>query len=615
MTEKVAQNSMRCPTLLIGRPKEGERGFLRGDILLGPWAQWFNDPTEIVSSPMDPYPDPSVLHDVCENSFVVAQGLLRHLNAVLPKVFCIEDQWSDRYGEFFFLFFLTHITNAVEDMRQRCRCLVGQMLRYGEPLSGPVNPPVDLSHYIEEILSSTALRLAMMGICAKNVLTFSETIPTEYHVQSSPHSQTKGKTLGWRPFGRKAILNFLSINFSLKNPLGVLWNPYHLGWREIGWLARNGFPYSRFSRRMNNVSEKKLTIDWDLRRRAFSGCPPPYNEILPLVTPQWMMEGFLLLFQSASQAGNRLYPSQPPGYILSVGLTWSFDEFERAVVSSLAARGSKFISIQHGGGYGIFETMSKMKLEQVLCDRFYSWGWNESPQVEDEEKKITPLPSFYLGHLAMLKPQKKKWQCLVLTHINEMFPRWLYNPIFPDMASDYFQRQKVLLDGLKTQSPIAVKVYPLDYGWGYLNWIKSRYSEFTIIEQGKFTSLAGQSALVVIDNNSTALLECLAMGRPFVATWNRRWFKSSPLFENLLDELLKCGVFYESPEALVSALPGILENLERWAQIPGRKEALSRLTRAYAWHQSGSFDLWQNEFKTLAAAIEPKEMFNATNRN
>lgn len=571
-----------------------------GLVKLGPWASRIHDPFVLSPPQFEAYPTPDDVREASERSLRMADTLLEYLSEILPAELKLEIPLPARFWEVFLALYLTSVTGIVEDIRTRCQRLSDRSLVYGAPGNGTAAPPQTLKDYLRECLSRTALRIHVMDACVRGCLPISREWPVLY--KEEPLAEDMERS--WRRLPARLVFataRIVAKVLSGRRGTGeIWWSDNQAAWVDLLRLGRIGFTPFKLSPRYCRIPY--IQPNRALRDRLFRKLPAPYSTVLALTFPAQALEGLEQILQAGRGIVNNL-----PGKAKRIYSTscWDTQEPIRAAVGLLAAEGAKIVSIQHGGGYGIYDVAPWSRTEYKRSDVFLSWGWTDTSQCFSANPRIVPLPSLYLSRLAGGRAVRRtKWQVLLLVFSESLYPKWLYSPIFPDQAHDYFGRQKTLLDGFRAIRSVAVKLYPYEFGWRQNECLARRYPEFAMLRHGSFVQWARCSRLCVVDYNSTGFLELLAMGRPFLATWNRRWFHGTELFERHLDTLREAGIFYESPEELVKAVSDIEPQTESWWAEPFRRKAVAAIAERYALTSKDPLPQWQRFMSTDSSRTE-----------
>jgi len=344
------------------------------------------------------------------------------------------------------------------------------------------------------------------------------------------------------------------------------------------------------------ASLPSFPVDGEKRTRIKDALTQPYGELLSLSLPVIAVEGLLHLV-------NLMATEKLPGFkkierVYTYGQGFADEGPKRVLLALLADEGKKLISVQHGSGAS---SPPEMYLEKAIADEYISWGPGHSDSDDRLHTNITRfLPSTYLTTLKQKSfvSKKRKWEVLFVVSDGYRHIRWHYSPLPPDMAHDYFARQKVLFDYFCVKKKAAIKVFAISHGWRQSDWLRTKYPAAKLLASGRFVDYALQSRIVIVDYNSTAFLEMLATGRPFLATWSRRWFKGNGLFEEFIDRLIEAGVFYEQPEALIeSYAEKISPDIEQWWNESKRQDVLREMADSFALTSDQAYKEWEREFR------------------
>lgn len=555
-------------------PHDGHCGLTK----LGPWATRVEDPFVLAPPEFEPYPTPDAIENACRRSLNAADMLFDCVTEAIPREVETAAGLPRRFWEAFLSCYLVSVAGFVEDIRTRCACLSGRNLFYGAPANDVPEPPQDIGEYFGQCLSRSALRISLMDACVRCYLPCAETRLLKYREEGPATNPAPSWSTHPSRLMMAGAMQVAKVLAKRRGTGVILWTGYKVRWPDLirlGWIGLTPFRLAPRYCRIPHVRANPA-----LRIRLFGSLAPPYSTVLQQTFPVIALEGL----DTTLEAGRHIIKnlSGRTRQIYTAGQIWSTYEPIRAAVSLLAAEGAELISMQHGGGYGVYRVSPWAFTEFRRSDVFVSWGWKDTPQALGAPHRIAPLPSLYLSRLAARPALPAKWQALLLVFSENLYPKWLYSPIFPEQAHDYFHRQKVLLDGLRSVPSVAVKLYPYEFGWRQNECISRRYPEFTMLSQGAFVDWARRARICIVDYNSTGFLEALAMGRPFLATWNRRWFCGTDPFEQHLDRLRRVGVFHEEPEVLMKTYADIATRVEAWWAEPARLDAVAAMADEFA---------------------------------
>jgi len=569
------------PLLLLDKPFDDAMMRQGSVIKLGSWLDAsLYSPPQLPQPDLQPYPNFEAINDSCQRVMSMTDSLLEHLSHSIPKELKISEALPFRFWQIFLSIYLSHVTMRIEDLRLRCACLAGKDFIYGAPASSePTEPPQDLRDVLMELRQSTRFHHHFMDICMRHLIPIKEERPVQYRLDATALSS---RTPFWWTFLRQGLYWLLS--FWPSNTKAFLSEKHHQTWGTLFRLATKGLPPFRIPPWQK--TGVKVRADSALREKVFKGLPPLYAEVLSATFPTSALEGLTQTLQEAHQlikatsktTGMQLYTH---------GQLWIQSAPLRAASGLLASQGAKIIDMQHGGGYGI-SISTYIQTEYKLPDQFISWGWKD--EVLPKKTTVIPMPSIYLSTLANQPSKPPKWKVLLLVHSDPRFPIYISSFMFTEMASDYFRRQEQLLNGFRKVTPSAIKLYPGEFGWKHNPWIKSSYAEFDILEKEKFSSLIPLASLCVADYNASGFLELLAMGKPFLIIWDRKWSRGFPKFEGYMDRLETAGIFHRTPESLLHTYDTIQSDITSWWKDPTRQALLAEMSRSYAWHSTSSVE-------------------------
>jgi len=569
-------------------PKELEQGDWEGEIRLGPWAAPVDSPIDLPKPDLEPYPTPESVKRASVSSHQVAAALLEHLIGAIHRELGVG--LPRRFWEVFLTWHVIHIAGVVEDIRVRCGSLAesasSEEIIYGTPRNGVPEPPQDVREYILKSLTRTDLRIRIMDLCCRSFLSVGEESLVLYHEDPPAKEADVARRSALKRAAERVLFKVLT---GMRTSPAVLWDRYRIGTLDLFRLARFGLPLFRPDPRL--IELPSVPADFALRERVFHGLPEPYDKVLTNSFPVMALEGLPATLQAANEIIKNLKGKTK--YLYTFGQIWGSIEPMRAAASLLAGEGARITSIQHGGTYAAYDAFSAAFIDVTVPDRFITWGWENLSGLNGTGAKFTATPSLYLSRLASEPVGRMDFQVLCLVFSEDLYPKWLYSPIFPELARDYFIREKVIFDGLKDVPDTAVKPLPYEHGWHQNEWIGKDYPQFKLLLSGQFTQWARRSRFTIVDYSGTGFLELLAMDRPFMVTWNRRWFGGPAPFEQHMDRLAQVGVFYDDPNDLVAAYHQIESDIDSWWAEPERREAVRAVARAYAWTSKNALSALQ----------------------
>ena len=578
--------------LLIDEPKETNI-LSNGPVeFFAPWAKPFKGIDQLTPPSFGPYPNPEELYKTFLKTINSAQYLADVLSDVVPSTLGISE-YPKSFWKYFFCRYVILTAGFVEDTMKRLKSLPEDDYVLGRPVNTEISCPATIEVFLDTI-DDPDFRRAIIDVCLKSE--FSEHKRIDYYSRRGIRLRSKKRKLypflrGMYYFAKGCAGNIIS---SFVPSHGIAMGLVRHSFYDVLFYSYSGIfvPAER-------LFQKKIPDfepDWDLREKITENLSPPFKEIVKFTLPLTDLEGLRdvlkiskTIVERFPENGKRLYVN-PRAFTNRV--------LSRMAVCLLSHAGYEVVSIQHGGACHYQAQPGLIFTEGIVADAVATWGWkewDERPKIKTN--KVIPMPSIYLYRLRKsMVNKKKKWKALLAVYTEGRYPKWIYDPIWPDMAFDYFSRQKVLFNYFNQLKPSAVKLYHDDDGWEQDKWIKENFKNLTILSSGKFVKYADEAQICIVDYCSTVFVEMLARNKPFICTWSRKWFSSTPGFEQDLDKLSNVGIFYADPEDLVKQFSLIGNDIEGWWNEPERKKIVSELARKDAYCPDDTRKQWRKEF-------------------
>lgn len=280
----------------------------------------------------------------------------------------------------------------------------------------------------------------------------------------------------------------------------------------------------------------------------------------------------------------------PPKVLVSSD--WYYNEVFKLLAAEFGERGSRLVSVQHGGGYGTSKVLPQERHELSITDRFLSFGWSDG----QGNRIVRPLP-----HPRFLPLATQDGQCgtaskdiVLVTTSHPRYPfRFESYPVGQfDVVLEWRRRfiQKLLP---LHRAQLVVRLHPQDFGWcqeqrlvetcGPLRFCSTRSS---------ISQLLGEIRLVVIEYHGTTFLEMLAANVPTILFWDPQHWEvrdeAAPYFE----DLRKVGILWDSPEAAAAKVAEIYDDPSTWWQSEAAQEVRQRFVDRYALGRADWVDCW-----------------------
>ena len=182
---------------------------------------------------------------------------------------------------------------------------------------------------------------------------------------------------------------------------------------------------------------------------------------------------------------NIRWPKKPK--VIFTSNACNSEDVFKAWAASKIESGSKLITAQHGGHYGIGKWYFNEEHEVTISDKFFSWGWSDR-----KRSKIIPLGQLKQKKPTLVNHNKKKGILLVCLTM----PRYSYHMYSAIMSSQYLNYLDDQLSFVgafpkNLQREIIVRLYKSDYGWEQKERWKKNYPYINNDNGGKIKETYG----------------------------------------------------------------------------------------------------------------------------
>lgn len=296
--------------------------------------------------------------------------------------------------------------------------------------------------------------------------------------------------------------------------------------------------------------------------------------------------------------------------------------------SIAAARvlGMKILGAQHGGGYGYLDVAgSPQELELPFCDAVISWGWRRWGGVlGGRGVRIIPLPAPWLSERARMwrrrarGPVKQVHDLLLMSDKILPFPR--PGSGLEALRSEHIREQAALLRSLvrgAAERGVSILHKPSDARTAAL--MGGLHAELARLGGGLYRQVEGagkglsaklvfQARLAVWDKPGSGFLECAASGLATMVLWPRFSSREVPEAEGAFRLLESCGVVHRTADSLIEEFLRFRAEPEKWTGDPGRRRAVARFLRNYAWNRDDWARRWRIILRREAAGKSPERL-------
>ena len=292
--------------------------------------------------------------------------------------------------------------------------------------------------------------------------------------------------------------------------------------------------------------------------------------------------------------------------------TWVGNDLYRGEeVSYLIARiregGGRWISVQHGGGYGTSFAFPLGKIEYETSDGFVTWGWSFR-HLYTSSYHALPAPN--LSKLP--KHRRRKDELIFVGTCYYPYDYRLSSKLRPEDLLAYWENRVRFFERL--DRAILEKVAYRPHGeqpvGGELEFVRPFIKEGRILAEGRLTDHLQQTKIAVIDHMETSILESLSMNAPTIAFWNREQYALTPEAAPYFEPLYDAGILHDDPADAARKVNEIWEDVERWWRRPSVQTAKDDFCRHFARTSRN----WRSDWSSWLSSIQHASAGRASRR-
>jgi putative transferase (TIGR04331 family) len=261
------------------------------------------------------------------------------------------------------------------------------------------------------------------------------------------------------------------------------------------------------------------------------------------------------------------------------------------------AQGTKLVTSQHGGHYGVLKWSAQETHEIKVADRYFTWGWEEKG-----ESRAIPMPSVQLSSRTKGLKANPDGYILWVGFNGPRYSYWLYSiPMGPQLI-DYFIDQKRFAEEASkdVRRLLLYRLLSVDFDWDQKKRLADLIPSVTLYEGPKsFYQQLNEARLSISTYNSTTYLETFAANFPTLLFWNPNHWEVRPSAQPYFDELKEMEILHDTPESAASKLNTIYQDPLTWWQSPQIQKVRKRFCSRFARTSPHWISEWRTEFKKL----------------
>lgn len=379
-----------------------------------------------------------------------------------------------------------------------------------------------------------------------------------------------------------------SMSYSLKNILRSAWN---ICWAPLAtdadsFFIATGLPkLTEISLKLGlgqvpqySLSEStpfsrldKAQRQWRLNGLSLSKFESFVREIIPQQIPRAYIEGYL---QVQKRVVALRWPKSPKLIFTSVAHV--YDDLVKTYIAKNAERGSLLVIGQHGGG-SFHELNFQTDHELDICDKYLSPGLGNTwhPKVKDVGQVFARNWRSDVGGGGLLMQLGT--------------PRYSFSIASTTQSDDfnkYIDEQMRFVASLpkRIQDEFTIRLTSAENQWSNSERWRDRFPDVYIDAGDKDVhALFARAKIIVCTYAGTTYNQALAANAPTVIFWNPKYERLHHSSDPIFKELLRVGIFHNTPESAAAHIAQVWENVNDWWQSTDLQEVRKRYCRSYAF--------------------------------
>jgi putative transferase (TIGR04331 family) len=343
------------------------------------------------------------------------------------------------------------------------------------------------------------------------------------------------------------------------------------------------------------VKAKSFPVNSTMREEIIMGAGSTVFEsllqrIIPSLLPTVYVEGY----QDMHQRALPVFPGNPK-LIYTTNALYG-DEGFKFWASWHVTRGTKLVTSQHGGNYGLAKWSAHETHEIKVSDKNFTWGWEQKG-----DNRTVPMAS---GQLWSRTKNLKADPGGNILWVGVCLPRY-YScclgsvPAGPQFAG-FLTDQKRFAEGVPDEvlNLLSYRLYIHDLGWDQKERLTDMLPSVKLYDGKKsFYQQLNEARLCISAYRSTCFLETFAADFPTLLFWNPNHWEARPSAQPYFDELREMEILHDTPESAASKLNTIYKDPLTWWQSPETQRVRKRFCSKFARTSPHWISEWRAELK------------------
>ncbi|TGM60684.1 LIC12162 family transferase [Leptospira vanthielii] len=307
----------------------------------------------------------------------------------------------------------------------------------------------------------------------------------------------------------------------------------------------------------------------------------------------YIPKSFVEDFSKNLEISKEIYKDQNSKFLFST-VSWISDDIFLHFGADSMERGSILLGGEHGGAPFLERYNLIYKMESVISDYYFTWGWSDP-----KNPKAIPTPANKLIGLSNRKSYPTGDSVLYVCASN---PRYSVSAL--EDFERYLNWQSLFFKTMnrKVLENFIVRSHFIEYGWCIRERIHA-VAPNVKFDNWNFTfneRLAKRnSRLYVFDYLSTTFIECLASNLPSVLFFDRNLYPLLDIFNSDFEMLKKAKIFHDTPESASEWINEVYDNANVWFYEKECQDIVAEFLHKYGRRSKSPLRDWINIFNSI----------------
>lgn len=331
------------------------------------------------------------------------------------------------------------------------------------------------------------------------------------------------------------------------------------------------FPTKKYNEIAESEYDKKKR-NWELKFDSSNDFETFLSKIISYHIPKVFIEGFDNILIKLNKS---LLPKSPKNILSST--SFFADDFFSIYMGISKINGTKILTWQHGGFFGVGKFSVYENYQISVSDMFFTWGWN------NKNKKVIPL-----GYFRKPKKKNKSFKSNKnILYVNTIHHRYSYNIFSTYISSQnikYFDNQFDFFKNINKAifSNMIIKFPNYDYGWNMEARFRDYFPDINIYNSYKSAlNLLDIAKITVCSYNGTFFLESLANNVPTIIFMDKEYCELNEESITMFKILKKHLIFHETSISAANHLNLIYDKVEEWWYEENLQNSLKEFIHSY----------------------------------